>query len=102
MSTLTPKEEDIKLLIVAGCHFAGKKITKQKKKYMCAVRSDDTAIFNVNKIYEKTQVAARIIGSIDPDSVISISGKSQNKEPSINYAVSLKLKQLIVDGVQVR
>ena len=34
MSTLTPKEEDIKLLIVAGCHFGGKKITKQMKKYI--------------------------------------------------------------------
>ena len=29
MSSLTQKEEDIKLLIVSGCHFGGKNITKQ-------------------------------------------------------------------------
>ena len=79
MSTLTPKEEDIKLLIVAGCHFGGKKITKQMKKYVYTVRSDGIAIFDVNKIYEKIQVAARIIASIDPDSVISVSGKPQGQ-----------------------
>jgi small subunit ribosomal protein SAe len=75
MSSLSPKEEDIKLLIVAGCHFGGKKITKQMKKYLYTVRSDGIAIFDVNKIYEKIQVAARIIASVDPDSVISVSGK---------------------------
>ena len=79
MSTLTPKEEDIKLLIVAGCHFGGKKITKQMKKYVYTVRGDGIAIFDVNKIYEKIQIAARIIASIDPDSVISVSGKPQGQ-----------------------
>ena len=79
MSSLTPKEEDIKNLIVAGCHFGGKKITKQMKKYVYTVRSDGIAIFDVNKIYEKIQVAARIIASIDPDSVISVSGKPQGQ-----------------------
>ena len=75
MSSLTPKEEDIKNLIVAGCLFGGKKITKQMKKYLYTVRPDGIAIFDVNKIYEKIQVAARIIASVDPDSVISVSGK---------------------------
>ena len=79
MSNLTPKEEDIKLLIVAGCHFGGKKITKQMKKYVYTVRGDGIAIFDVNKIYEKIQIAARIIASIDPDSVISVSGKPQGQ-----------------------
>ena len=75
MSSLTPKEEDIKLLIVAGCHFGGKKITKQMKKYVYTVRSDGFAIFDVNKMYEKIQVAARIIASVDPDHVVSVSSR---------------------------
>ena len=75
MSELTPKEEDIKNLIVAGCHYGGKKITKQMRKYVYTIRKDGIAIFDVNKIYEKIQVAARIIASVDPDSVISVSGK---------------------------
>jgi len=73
--SLTPKEEDIKCLLVAGCHFGGKKITKQMKKYVYSVRPNGIAIFDVNKIYEKIQVAARIIASVDPDSVISVSSK---------------------------
>ncbi len=73
--SLAIKEEDIKLLLVAGCHFGGKKITKQMKKYVYTVRSDGIAIFDVKKMYEKIQVAARMIASVDPDSVISVSGK---------------------------
>ena len=75
MSNLTPKEEDIKSLIIAGCHYGGKKVTKQMKKYVYTIRKDGIAIFDVNKIYEKIQVAARIIASVDPDSVISVSSK---------------------------
>ena len=78
MSSLNTKEreEDIKNLVVAGCHFGGKKITKQMRKYVYTVRDDGIAIFDVNKIHEKIQVAARIIASVDPDSVISVSGKA--------------------------
>ena len=75
MSSLNSKEEDIKMLIVAGCHLGGKKITKQMKNYVYTIRQDGVAVFDVNKIYEKIQVAARIIASVDPDSVISVSGK---------------------------
>ena len=75
MSSLNSKEEDIRNLVAAGCHYGGKKITKQMKKYVYTVRKDGIAIFDVNKIYEKIQVAARIIASVDPDSVISVSGK---------------------------
>ena len=73
--SLSQKEEDIKSLIIAGCHLGGKKITKQMRKYVYTVRKDGIAIFDVNKIYEKIQVAARIIASVDPDSVISVSSR---------------------------
>ena len=73
--SLSQNEEDIKNLIIAGCHLGGKKITKQMRKYVYTVRKDGIAIFDVNKIYEKIQVAARIIASVDPDSVISVSSR---------------------------
>ena len=73
--SLTPKEEDIKKLIVANCHFGGKKVTKQMKRYVHTIRRDGIAIFDVNKIYEKIQVAARMIVSVDKDAVVSVSGK---------------------------
>lgn len=77
--SLSPKEEDIKNLIVAQCHLGGKKITKQMRKYVYKMRSDGVAMFDVNKIYEKIQVAARIIASVDPDSVISVSSREQGQ-----------------------
>ena len=55
MSSLNSKEEDIKMLIVAGCHLGGKKITKQMKNYVYTIRQDGVAVFDVNKIYEKIQ-----------------------------------------------
>lgn len=73
--SLSSKEEDIKNLIVAGCHFGGKKVTKQMSRYVHTVRRDGIALFDVNKIYEKIQVAARMIASVDKDAVVSVSGK---------------------------
>lgn len=75
MSELSPKEEAVKNLIIAGCHLGGKKLTKQMKGYVYKERDDGVYLFDVNKIYEKIQVAARIIASVDPDSVISVSSK---------------------------
>ena len=86
MSSLSPKEEDIKLLILAGCHLGGKKITKQMKKYVYTVRKDGIAIFDVNKMYEKIQVAARIIASVDPDSVISVSGREAGQRAVYKFS----------------
>ena len=85
-SNLSPKEEDIKNLIIAGCHLGGKKITKQMKKYVYTVRKDGIAILDVNKIYEKIQVAARIIASLDPDSVISVSGRDHGQRAVYKFA----------------
>ena len=76
---MSSKEDDIKNLIIANCHLGGKKITKQMRKYVYKVRSDGVAMFDVNKIYEKIQVAARIIASVDPDSVISVSSREHGQ-----------------------
>ena len=77
--SLSQKEEDIKNLIIAGCHLGGKKITKQMRKYVYTVRKDGIAIFDVKKKKKKIQVAARIIASVDPDSVISVSSRESGQ-----------------------
>ena len=76
MSELTSKDKDIQLLITAGCHLGSKRVTKQMKRYVYKCREDGVYIFNVEKIYEKIQVAARVIASIpESDTVISVSGR---------------------------
>ena len=84
--SLSKKEEDIKNLIIAGCHLGGKKLTKQMKKYVNTIRKDGIAIFDVNKIYEKIQVAARIIASVDPDSVISVSSREAGQRAVYKFS----------------
>ena len=84
--SLSKKEEDIKNLIIAGCHLGGKKITKQMRKYIYTIRKDGIALFDVNKIYEKIQVAARIIASVDPDSVISVSSREAGQRAVYKFS----------------
>ena len=84
--SLSKKEEDIKNLIIAGCHLGGKKITKQMRKYVYTIRKDGIAIFDVNKIYEKIQIAARIIASVDPDSVISVSSREAGQRAVYKFS----------------
>ena len=76
-SGLSERESDIKNLIIAGCHFGGKKVTKQMKRYVYKCRADGVYIFDVQKIYEKIQVAARMIVSIpEEETVIAVSGRT--------------------------
>ena len=76
MSELSSKDKDIQLLITAGCHLGSKRVTKQMKRYVYKCREDGVYIFNVEKIYEKIQVAARVIASIpESETVISVSGR---------------------------
>lgn len=83
---MSSKEDDIKNLIIANCHLGGKKITKQMRKYIYTIRKDGIALFDVNKIYEKIQVAARIIASVDPDSVISVSSREAGQRAVYKFS----------------
>ena len=79
-SELSPREKDIQNLIIAGCHLGSKRVTKQMKKYVYKCREDGVYIFDVEKMYEKIQVAARIIASIpESDTVVSVSGRSNGQ-----------------------
>ena len=76
MSELTEKEQDIKNLIIGQCQAGGKRLTKQMKRYVYKSRNDGVYLFDVTKIYEKIQVAARMIASIsDPESIVAVSGR---------------------------
>ena len=56
------------------------------RKYVYTIRKDGIAIFDVNKIYEKIQVAARIIASVDPDSVISVSSREAGQRAVYKFS----------------
>lgn len=78
MSTndLSHKEECIKQLVTGGCHYGGRKVTKQMSKYVYSRKSTGVQLFDVSKQYEKILVAARMIAAIpDPSTVIAVSGR---------------------------
>jgi small subunit ribosomal protein SAe len=87
MSELSQKENAIKNLIIGGCHLGGKKLTKQMKSYVYKQREDGVYLFDVNKIYEKIQVAARIIVSIsDPETVVAVSGRQAGQRAVYKFS----------------
>jgi small subunit ribosomal protein SAe len=87
MSELSQKENAIKNLIIGGCHLGGKKLTKQMKTYVYKEREDGVYLFDVNKIYEKIQVAARIIVSIsDPETVVAVSGRQAGQRAVYKFS----------------
>ena len=76
MTELSPKEQDIKNLIIAQCQVGARRLTKQMKRYVYKSRQDGVYLFDVIKMYEKIQVAARMIASIsDPESIVAVSGR---------------------------
>ena len=77
-SDLSHKEEIVQKLIIGGCHFGGKKVSKQMEKYVYTQKRDTRVyLFDVNKQYEKILVAARMIAAVpDPSTIIAISGRT--------------------------
>jgi len=76
MSKLNLKEDSIQKLLIAGCHLGGRNTTKQMSSYVYGKGKAGVFMFDVNKQYEKIQVAARIIASIpDTKNIISVSGR---------------------------
>lgn len=95
MSDLSEREKDIKNLIIAGCHFGGKKVTKQMKRYIYKCRADGVYIFDVQKIYEKIQVAARMIASIpEADTVIAVSGRTAGQRAVYKFGQFTKCQAI--------
>lgn len=93
-SDLSHKEKVIKNLILGGCHLGSKKITKQMQKYVYKIKKDGICIFDVEKTYEKIQVAARIIATVDPESVVCVSGREGGQIAVYKFATHTKTKSI--------
>ncbi|KIZ03121.1 small subunit ribosomal protein SAe [Monoraphidium neglectum] len=62
---LSQKEADIQLLLAAGCHLGTKNCSFQMERYVYRRRNDGIYVINLEKTYEKLQLAARVIVAIE-------------------------------------
>jgi ribosomal protein S2 len=83
----TDREEAIKMLVAAQAHLGTKNVDSQMKDYVWRRRSDGINILDVSKTWEKLQLAARIIVTIEnPADVIAISARPYAQRAVLKYA----------------
>lgn len=85
MSTLD-REEAIRLLVAAQAHLGTKNSDHQMRPYIFRRRVDGINILNVAKTWEKIQLAARVIVTIEnPSDVIAISARPYAQRAVLKY-----------------
>jgi len=62
---LSQKEQDIQMMLAAGCHLGTKNCHFQMERYVFRRRNDGIHVINLEKTWEKLQLAARVIVAIE-------------------------------------
>ena len=83
----TDREEAIKMLVAAQAHLGTKNVDAQMRDYVWRRRSDGINILDVGRTWEKLQLAARIIVTIEnPADVIAISARPYAQRAVLKFA----------------
>eukprot|EP00199_Chlamydomonas_sp_CCMP681_P006588 CAMPEP_0119103488 /NCGR_PEP_ID=MMETSP1180-20130426/1914_1 /TAXON_ID=3052 ORGANISM="Chlamydomonas cf sp, Strain CCMP681" /NCGR_SAMPLE_ID=MMETSP1180 /ASSEMBLY_ACC=CAM_ASM_000741 /LENGTH=275 /DNA_ID=CAMNT_0007088003 /DNA_START=29 /DNA_END=856 /DNA_ORIENTATION=+ len=89
----TQKEQDIALLLAAQVHLGTKNCTYQMERYVYRRRQDGIFIINLEKTYEKLQMAARCIVAIEnPQDVMVLSARPYGQRAVFKFAQYLNVK----------
>lgn len=81
------REDSVKMLLAAQAHICNKNSDLQMNDYIWGRRSDGIHIINLAKTWEKIQLAARIIVTVEnPADVIAISGRPYAQRAVLKYA----------------
>jgi small subunit ribosomal protein SAe len=81
------KEEDVQRLLACSSHLGTRNLDPAVARYIYKRRSDGVFIFNVQKIWEKIVLAARIIAAIEnPADVCVIAGKPYSQRAVLKFA----------------
>ncbi|KIZ04526.1 small subunit ribosomal protein SAe [Monoraphidium neglectum] len=90
---LSQKEADIQLLLAAGCHLGTKNCSFQMERYVYRRRNDGIYVINLEKTYEKLQLAARVIVAIEnPQDVVVLSARPYGQRAVFKFAQYLQAK----------
>ncbi|KAF6260819.1 ribosomal protein S2, flavodoxin-like domain-containing protein [Scenedesmus sp. NREL 46B-D3] len=95
MANLTQKEMDIQMLLAAGCHLGTKNCNHQMERYVHTRRQDGIYVINLEKTWEKLQMAARIIVAIEnPQDVVVLSARPYGQRAVFKFAQYIGAKSL--------
>jgi len=84
---LTLKEEDVQKLLACASHLGGRNLDPSLARYIWKRRTDGVFIFNLQKMWEKLVLAARIIVAIEnPADVCVIAGKPYAQRAVLKFA----------------
>lgn len=84
---LAPTELDIQMMLAAQVHVGTKNVTDKMAQYVYKRRSDAVHLLHMGKTWEKLQLAARIIATIDnPQDVVVISSRPYGQRSSYKFA----------------
>lgn len=86
-ASLNLKEEDVQRLLACGSHLGSRNVDPAMARYIYKRRKDGVFLFNLQKIWEKVVLAARIIVAIEnPADVCVIAGKPFAQRAVLKFA----------------
>ncbi|CAD7700545.1 unnamed protein product [Ostreobium quekettii] len=81
------KEQDIQMMLAAGCHLGTKNCDYQMERYVFRRRADGIFIINLEKTWNKLQLAARIIVAIEnPQDVIAATARPFGQRAVLKFS----------------
>lgn len=87
---LEPTQEDILLLLAAKCHLGTTNISPKMKKYVYTRRGDGTYIIDIDKMWQKLMLAARVLASIEESTDIYVASTSvRGRRPASKISLFL-------------
>lgn len=83
----TARDVDIEKMIIAGTHLGSQQCEKIMERYVYNKLSDNTHIFDLGKTWEKLQLAARILVTIEnPADVVAVSARDYGSRAILKFA----------------
>nr|CCA13922.1 40S ribosomal protein SA putative [Albugo laibachii Nc14] len=83
----TQREQDIKMMLAAQTHIGTRNADSRMEEYLWSRRIDGVHIINIAKTWEKIQLAARVIVTIEnPADVIAISARPYGQRAVLKFA----------------
>jgi len=93
---LKPSQNDILKLLVAQTHIGRRRCHINMSRYVWKRRSDGFHIINLEKTFEKLQLAARIIVTVqNPNDVMVISSRTYGQRGAIKFATYTGAKSMV-------
>lgn len=92
---LSQKEQDIQMLLAAQVHLGTKNCNFQMERYVFRRRNDGIYVINLEKTYEKLQLAARAIVAIEnPQDIVVQSARPYGQRAVYKFAQYLGAKSM--------